>query len=64
MINLCVEEYCQNCTDFDPVKELTNFLADGVPVESRTTVYCKYKDRCAAVAEWLGKQKEKGDQNV
>lgn len=58
MIRLIVEEYCQDCPDFKPVAEKTNYYAGDVRAMCNTVVHCKYKDRCAAVAEWMKAQKK------
>lgn len=71
MIKLQVEEYCQNCPDFEPdiFKQHETLYADNMPIvdplcyvqpETRhiceTTVECKYKKRCAAQIRYLQKQ--------
>lgn len=58
MIKLNVEDYCQNCQDFDPMKETTNLYSGDCIIESHTSVYCHYRNRCAAVAKWLEEHPE------
>lgn len=69
-INLKVEEYCQNCPDFEPVVQKDcermlvthhivdplNFAEPEVKHICETTVECKYKKRCAAQMRYLQKQ--------
>lgn len=62
MIRLIVEDYCQDCPDFEPVAEKTNLYSGQDVCMVNTEVYCKYKDRCASVAKWM-KEKE-GKENV
>lgn len=57
MIRLIVEEYCQECADFEPETEKTNYYAGEFKIKCNTDVYCKHKDRCATVAKWM-KEKE------
>lgn len=53
MITLQVEPYCQNCPDFEPVKNAITSYAGNVAIERNTVVTCEHKDRCAAVAKFL-----------
>ncbi len=64
-INLKVEEYCQNCPDFDPVTDKHTLHMEGFDPGTytnvnkticETTVECKYKRRCAAQMRYLQKQ--------
>lgn len=57
MIKLDVENYCQECSDFKPEKETTTLYAGEVPISHMTTVYCKYRDRCASIAKYLEEKK-------
>lgn len=75
-INLKVEEYCQNCPDFEPDVDRRTLYMEGFDPATytnvnkticETTVECKYKRRCAAQMRYLQKQndamqkKETGD---
>lgn len=53
MIKLNIEDYCQNCPDFEPKKEVMTYFSGDKVIERHTTVYCKYKDRCASIARYL-----------
>lgn len=61
MINLRVEDYCQDCPDFNPVAETIKFFAGIEMTKCETDVHCKYRDRCAAVAKWM--KKKEGEEN-
>lgn len=61
MINLHVEDYCQDCPDFKPVAEKIKFFTDIEVTKCETDVYCKYWYRCAAVAKWM--KKKEGEEN-
>lgn len=59
MISLDVENYCQNCTDFEPKKEVMKFMADSTLVKACTTVFCKHKRKCASVAKKMANNKKR-----
>lgn len=66
MIHLCVEDYCQGCSEFDPVTENKNteymsYYADDVMCGSYTLteVHCSKEKRCRAIFNYLKKQFEK-----
>lgn len=54
MIELKVEEYCQNCPDFYPETFMLDSLRGGV-----TIVKCEQANRCAALVRYLKKEIEK-----
>ena len=64
MINLVVEEYCQECLDFTADVEKLKFTADNLdePGEDLvgvcTTVRCKNRNRCRAIMRFLKKNCE------
>ena len=63
-IKLNVEEYCQDCLDFEAdVTKPTRMYADDDVVRSyrRIVVRCKYRKRCANQIRYL-EQKLKGEQ--
>lgn len=60
-IVLEVEDYCQECADFDadvssPERMRT---AKGEAIMSDTLVRCAYRNRCRAIKRYLEKQKAK-----
>ena len=66
MIHLCVEDYCQDCSEFDPVTENKNtkyvgYNFDGVMHETYTLteVHCSKEKRCRAIFNYLKNQVEK-----
>lgn len=66
MISLCVEDYCQACSEFDPATENKNteymsYYADGIMYESctLTEVHCSKEKRCRAIFNYLKNQFEK-----
>lgn len=59
MIRLDVEDYCQDCDDFEPVAERTNYYAGEVLKKCDTIVRCKHAGRCASIAEYLKEHPDK-----
>lgn len=60
MIELCVEDYCQNCPDFRANVEQTDWTIFSDSVKYDTKIYCKNRDRCRVMAAYLsGKVEEK-----
>ena len=64
MINLIVEDYCQNCPDFKPKSESYsyNMYTAGkgvVEVITQTDVRCKYETRCHGMYERIKTEVEK-----
>lgn len=62
MIRLIVEEYCQNCPEFEPDVnkdkqemvdiDLVSFMGrEKRKVFCNTTVACQHRDRCAVIYE-------------
>lgn len=56
MIDLHVEEYCQECVDFQPCVE--RLYANGKIIAQ--TVYCENREICANVYEFTRKKVGKG----
>ena len=55
MITLCVKSYCHDCPEFEPDVE-QNVYNSGLMGESThcmTDIYCKHKDRCESMFEYL-----------
>ena len=46
MIELIVEDYCQNCTDFEPVAEHKIMKANFETIVMDTEVICKNRRKC------------------
>lgn len=66
MIRLCVEDYCQDCSEFDPITEnkdteYVSYSADNVIYEAYTSteVRCSKEKRCRAIFNYLKNQSEK-----
>lgn len=62
MIELVVEDYCQNgCDNFEPVKEDgINMYNDGVVVAtSATTVHCRHARKCQCMMTYLNAETDK-----
>lgn len=52
MIKLCVEDYCQDCTEFEPdVQKVTLF--GGKRDIADTTIFCEHRERCEHIKEFL-----------
>lgn len=52
MITLQVENYCQNCPDFEPYCNRLYSLDDHV----ETLVQCVHKDRCKEIKAYIEQQ--------
>lgn len=53
MINLCVEEKCQNCPEFSPtVEQVDTTTLDG-DKSIQQTVYCENKSFCKNLEDYL-----------
>lgn len=61
MIQVQVEEYCNDCLDFtaDVFAPAKVYTADGECNIGDTVIKCKYRKRCAAITRFL-EQKVKG----
>lgn len=55
MIKLCVEDYCQNCTDFEPDVETYTTVSAG-KICNQTNVSCEHRQRCKKLVEYLRKE--------
>jgi hypothetical protein len=58
MIRVEVEEYCQQCLDFEPDVTKPERLYIGVTEKTfgDTIIRCKYRKRCAAITRFLEHQ--------
>jgi len=56
MIELQVQDYCQNCDRFDAVVDReTLYLINGEEIHN-TTIMCNYKNRCINLMKYLKEQ--------
>lgn len=65
MIRLDIQPYCENCMDFEAdVEKPVALYADFVLFEELgdTVIRCKHRRRCAWVAEYAEKHKEKSEE--
>ena len=53
MININVEDYCQNCPDFEPEVNKTILEADNIIISTDTCITCKYSDRCKQIYRYI-----------
>lgn len=64
MIKLDVHEYCQDCTEFEPLitqrpeKLYTDF--SDFCIYGDTIIECEYRKRCDAIHNYLKKEKSDG----
>lgn len=58
MIKVNVEEYCQQCLDFNPdvIPPIRSTGEDGEHIQTDTIIQCKYRKRCAGITRFLEKQ--------
>lgn len=56
MIKLFVEDYCHNCTDFDPYVNKSNFECDMGRYLTDTDITCKHAERCEEIKTYLEKE--------
>ena len=57
-IKLQVEEYCQNCPDFEARIEKTELNGFGGAILTETIITCKDARRCQRIAEHLKSQSD------
>lgn len=57
MIKLAAEPYCSKCPDFEPKTDKVGaeMYGNSFLTDTDTVVYCKDRERCARIAEWLRK---------
>lgn len=65
-IELNVEDYCQNCGDFDAEvhKYPIDRRIDDTSRDYRTVIVCTRKNRCAAIKRYLENLEAKKNANV
>jgi superfamily II DNA/RNA helicase len=59
MIKLIVEDYCHRCRGFEPELEHVQYMVDLETIDD-ILIFCKYKERCKSIAEYLESQKLPG----
>lgn len=57
MIRLEVEDYCQNCPDFEAKVDSTSLHANDKEVVNYHIIRCKHARRCERMKEYLEGQK-------
>ena len=66
MIELRVEKYCENCTEFEPEMQVDvkRVYSDGIVygreeiVSVNTSVTCKHAERCENIRKFIEKETE------
>lgn len=53
MIEVEVEDYCQNCEDFNPDCTPVKLCGGGVPLVVNTVIKCQNRSRCRQMYEYL-----------
>lgn len=61
MIKLQIEDYCQNCSEFEPHVEKVDISSSDLysyeKVErTDTTITCTHRQRCDCIEEYIQKQ--------
>lgn len=60
MIKLTVEDYCQNCPEFEAdVIKTKAFCVDEVI--NHTTITCEHRDKCAQLKSYIERNTNKND---
>lgn len=53
-INLCVQDYCQNCPDFEvEVEQISTCSEYDDPYTIDTNIYCKNRNKCARLLKHI-----------
>lgn len=63
MIRLCVEDYCQDCPEFEPetsTVEVYDFISDE---HLDTIVHCEHQKRCDSFMRYLKYKLKESDKN-
>lgn len=53
MIGLQVESYCQNCSDFEPIKDIVTWCSTDGSDGISTVIKCDQAERCRAFYEHI-----------
>lgn len=53
MIQLDVQDYCQECPEFKPGLEKNTMFADNAVVLTRSIVRCVYQNQCARIKRYV-----------
>ena len=65
MINLYIDDYCQNCPEFEPDVNKNQMYCEDICgnspiVRNDTSIRCEHWMRCKEIVEWL-RQEEKDE---
>ena len=61
MIKLNIEGYCENCADFEPVKDdYSMYGPDDMPWKVDIVIGCEHRHRCRNIYNYMCKEKENG----
>lgn len=55
MIELIIEDYCQNCSDFEAKVDKIVFGQCSDRVRHDTIIQCEHHERCKCIKEYLEK---------
>ena len=53
MINLVVEPYCHDCTDFEPEVEKSSGECNNKVLYTNTYITCEHRNKCMAIKSYL-----------
>lgn len=59
MIKLDIEEYCQNCGEFEPDVHVIEFEEFYGTISRETYVKCSHRDRCDSMVYYLKQRIER-----
>lgn len=63
-IELKVEDYCQNCPDFDAKVSTTQLVFGEAYNPTNTIITCSHKNRCAGIKRYLENLEAKKDGSI
>lgn len=58
MIELCVEEHCHGCPEFEPSAKKEVLYGDGLVMEVQTEVVCAHQGKCESIRQYLEEREE------
>lgn len=62
MIRISVEDYCQDCPDFEAEVKKNTLVSCAIPISTDTCITCKYSDRCRQIHKYMiSNESKKGD---
>lgn len=62
MIEICVEEYCHGCPEFEPGAKKALFYSDDVLAEAQTEIVCVHQEKCESIRQYLEEREEFDDE--